>query len=98
MTSEYFCNETYSNDTLNHTVLRTLIENHLLGHFELESSVAYVLVVLYIPAFLVGLLGNGILTLIIVSKRHLRNLTNLFLCNLALADLSGEFIMTILNT
>lgn len=88
-------NSTVFNFTMNQTIVRDLLENHLLGHFKREESVAFGLVVLYIPAFLAGLLGNGFLTVIILSKQRLRNITNLFLCNLTIADLSGKFIILV---
>jgi hypothetical protein len=83
-------NSTFFNFTLNQTFVRNLLENHLFGQINRKESVAYGLVVLYIPAFIAGLLGNGFLTVVILSKKRLRNLTNLFLCNLAVADLSGK--------
>ncbi|XP_045158873.1 QRFP-like peptide receptor isoform X2 [Mercenaria mercenaria] len=87
-----FSNSSTLNFTLNQTLVRDLLEDHLLAHVNLKESVAYGLVILYIPAFIAGLLGNGFLTMIILSKKRLRNLTNLFLCNLAVADLSVTII------
>lgn len=87
-------NTSFFNFTLNQTFVRNLLENHLLRQINRKESVAYGLVVLYIPAFIAGLLGNSFLTVVILSKKRLRNLTNLFLCNLAVADLSGKLIFT----
>lgn len=51
-----------------------------------------VLVTLYVPVFIVGILGNGLLAFLVLSKSHLRNVTNIFLLNMAIADLSGRSI------
>lgn len=83
-------NSSAFNFTLNQTLLKNMLKDHLLGNINKKESVAVGLVVLYIPALIAGLLGNGFLTVVILSKRRLRNLTNIFLCNLAVADLSGK--------
>lgn len=83
-------NSSAYNFTLNQTLFKNMLKDHLLGNIHQKESVAIGLVVLYIPAFIAGLLGNGFLTVVILSKRRLRNLTNIFLCNLAIADLSGK--------
>lgn len=80
------------NGTLNETFVRNLMHDHL---YRENSFVIGLLVYLYIPVFLAGLIGNGLLMLIILSKRRLRNGTNLFLCNLAFADLCGEYPNTL---
>lgn len=85
-----FSNSSTNNFTLNQTMLRNMIEDTLLGNIYRKKSIAFGLVVLYVPAFLFGFFGNGCLTAVILSKRRLWNLTNLFLCNLAIADLSGK--------
>ncbi|XP_033737443.1 neuropeptide FF receptor 2-like [Pecten maximus] len=50
------------------------------------------LTLLYIPIFILGMAGNIFIALIIASNRHLRNSTNLYLSNMALADLCVSLI------
>lgn len=86
---DFYSTGNYSiNGTLNDTLLRALLESHLLENIK-SDNVALGLVILYIPAFLAGIVGNGLLTLVILARRRFRNITNLLLCNLAVADLSG---------
>jgi hypothetical protein len=49
-----------------------------------------VLITLYVPIFLSALVGNVLVLLVLVSDRRMRTSTNLFLGNLAAADLLGE--------
>jgi hypothetical protein len=86
-------NETIYNFTLNDTFLRTLLEQHLYGQTGINDHVTLVLVVLYVPVFLGGFIGNGLLTLVICARRRFRNITHLLLCNLACADLSGNHLL-----
>lgn len=79
--------EELSNTSLNATVVRNIVKDHL---NENGNSVHFGLVLLYIPAFIVGLLGNIFLAAIIFRWKSLQNATNLCLCNLAIADLSGK--------
>ena len=76
------------NISLNKSILKGLLNDH----FTNSSDDYLVFVILYIPAFIVGLFGNGLLALIVICKRRCRSMTNYFLCNLAFADLAGEFI------
>ena len=80
--------EEFGNTSLNSTSVRNIVKDHL---NENEKSVQIGLVILYIPAFIVGLLGNICLAAIIVRCKSLQNAINLCLCNLAVADLSGKF-------
>lgn len=89
---DYNNNVNNSNGTLNNTMLRAMLENHFLGKNKSASTVAIGLVILYVPVFLAGIIGNGLLTLVIIARRRFRNITNLFLCNLAVADLSVTII------
>lgn len=91
----------YFNDselmTLNETFLRSLFESHILGPAARSDILTFGLVVLYVPTFLSGLIGNGLLCLIILSRRRFRNITNLFLCNLTIADLAGTFLRSFIK-
>lgn len=80
---------TSMNKPLNDTIFRNLVQDHL--YVGDGSFVMSLLVFLYIPVFIAGFLGNGLLMFIILARRRLRNGTNLFLCNLAFADLCGKF-------
>ena len=81
----YFSN---LNETLNITILREMFQNHLLDAPIGNDVIA--LAAIYIPIFLLGILGNGIILFIIGSRPQLRNITNLFLWNLALTDIAGK--------
>ena len=74
------------NNSLNASVIQEIVNDH----FQRYESVSLVLVGLYVPVFFLGIFGNGFLAIIILNKEPLRNVTNLFLCSLALADLAGE--------
>lgn len=84
-----YVNSSVDNKTLNDTLVRDFMQNHLFGENTFGIGL---LVYLYIPVFLAGFIGNGLLMLIILSKPRLRNGTNLFLCNLAFADLCGKCV------
>jgi hypothetical protein len=86
-------NETIFNFTLNDTFLRNLLEQHLIGQTGINDHVTLILVVLYVPVFLGGFIGNGLLTLVICARRRFRNITHLLMCNLACADLSGNHLL-----
>ena len=47
------------------------------------------LVTLYIPVFLMAFFGNIMVLFAVLTNRHMRNVTNFFLVNLAVADLTG---------
>ena len=85
-------NDTF-NGTLNETLLRALLEDHFLNHKDENESVALGLVILYVPTFLAGIIGNGLLAVVILARRRFRNVTNFLLCNLAVADISGIYII-----
>lgn len=56
-------------------------------YFQEESIV---LTALYVPVFLLGFLGNFIVIILVLTNQQLRNSTNLYLCNMAAADLFGK--------
>ena len=91
----YDFNDTDFNSTaflgfLNETYLRSIVESHFRSDV-IPKPEHIILVILYVPVFLLGFLGNGMLTIIIITRRQIRSVTNLLLCNLAVADLGGEF-------
>lgn len=49
-----------------------------------------VLISIYGLIFLLAIIGNLLVLLVIVSNKAMRNVTNYFLLNLAIADLLGE--------
>lgn len=73
---------------LNSTSDMELANLHILIDSFQEDELA--LIVSYIPVFLLGFLGNASVIILIFGNRHLRNTTNLFLCNMAIADLLGR--------
>lgn len=77
------------NLTMDEALLRSFLESQIIGP-AVDSDIFTVgLIALYVPTFLAGIIGNGLLVYIILSRRRFRNMTNLLLCNLAFADLSG---------
>ena len=81
-------NLTQFNLTLNISILRDIIKSHFFDTEIDDKTIA--LVAIYIPIFLLGILGNGAVLFIVSYNRRLRNITNLFLWNLALTDIAGE--------
>jgi hypothetical protein len=92
---KYSLSNTTFNGTLNETLLRALLEDHFLDHKDKDESVALGLVILYVPTFLAGFVGNSLLAIVILARRRFRNVTNFLLCNLAMADLSGNYLKCI---
>ncbi|KAK2170651.1 hypothetical protein LSH36_1g03035 [Paralvinella palmiformis] len=45
------------------------------------------IVALYISIIVVGLVGNGIVVFVVAKNRHMHNITNIFIANLALSDI-----------
>lgn len=82
-----------TNSSLNATFVRGMVEDHLLDSKQKEHKITIGLVILYIPTFLAGIFGNSFLAYIIISKRSLQNATNILLCSLAFADLSGKIFL-----
>ena len=87
------CNESRVLDTsLNASVIRDIVDYHFKTFTYENETVSHVLVGLYVPILFLGIFGNVFLSLIILTKQPLRNVTNLFLCSVALADLTGKSI------
>ena len=79
--------------SLNETVVKDILNDHVFKTSTVLDPMSVCLVVLYIPVFIVGILGNGVLTVLITCRSQLRNITNIFLCNLAIADLAGKIFV-----
>ena len=85
------CNESKAfNSSLNASVIRGIFHDHFQRFTYENETVSLILVGLYVPVLFLGIFGNVFLALIILTKSPLRNVTNLFLCSVALADLTGE--------
>lgn len=48
------------------------------------------LLTLYAPIFFMAFVGNVMVLFVVLPNRHMRNVTNFFLVNLAVADLTGK--------
>lgn len=46
---------------------------------------------LYVPLFVSAFFGNLSILILVASIRYLRHTTNIYLCNMAIADLLGKF-------
>ena len=62
--------------------------NNLLSYTDTRTIV---LICLYVPTFMTALIGNILVLLVVLPNRHMRNVTNCFIVNLAVADLLGEY-------
>ena len=49
-----------------------------------------VLFLLYAPVFIIGLLGNACVIAVVLFSSRFRNMTNLYLCNMAVSDFAGR--------
>ena len=95
MNETVFNDSNYVNESLNDSILWDILNENFLASTDSFDSASVALVVLYVPVFIFGILGNGFLTVIILTKKQLRNLTNLFLCSLAAADLAGDVFFVV---
>ncbi len=64
-----------------------MIHDYMQRQYTLHSPTTIVLISLYIPIFLLSLIGNGLVIFVVLRNQHMRRVKNLFLLNLALADL-----------
>lgn len=53
-----------------------------------------ILLLLYVPVFSMAFIGNSLVLIVVIVNRTMRNVTNLLLLNLAVADLSGKCFYT----
>ena len=95
---KYSLSNSSLNVTLNETFLRSLLEDHFLHQRDQTESIALGLVILYVPTFLAGMIGNSLLAIVILARRRFRNVTNFLLCNLAISDLSGKKSLILILT
>ncbi|MEE6460429.1 hypothetical protein FKM82_000965 [Ascaphus truei] len=59
-----------------------------------RPSVAAVFIISYLLIFILCMLGNGVVCFLVLSSKHMRTITNLFILNLAVSDLLvGIFCM-----
>ncbi len=71
---------------------KQLIEEFHRSHHLYTDAKSILLIVLYIPVFVLALLGNALVVLVILPNQHMRSLTNCFIVNLGLADLTGKVL------
>ena len=69
-----------------------LVDNNTGGPSEedraFENGIRYVVVIVFTVIFLLGIFGNSLVIHVILSRRRMRTVSNLFLMNLAFADLT----------
>ena len=76
------------------SVYSKLYENFRSTLYKHKEVGTVILVVLYVPVFLMAFFGNLMVLLVVLPNRHMRNVTNFFIVNLAVADLTGNsFLM-----
>ncbi len=69
---------------------RQLLDEFHRAHHLQKDVKTVILIVLYVPVFVLALLGNALVVLVILPNQHMRSLTNCFIVNLGLADLTGN--------
>lgn len=79
-----FMNGTAGNSTDKY---RRIIENFFALQLTITEPLTIVLLVLYIPVFLLALSGNSLIISVIIKFKKMRRVKNFFLVNLAVADL-----------
>ncbi|XP_064626185.1 orexin/Hypocretin receptor type 1-like isoform X2 [Lineus longissimus] len=67
--------------------MEKLLEEFRKGLLIYKTPSSQVLMSLYIPIFLVAFFGNLTILFVVLPNKHMRNVTNWFLVNLAVADL-----------
>ena len=77
------------------SVYSQLYENFRSTLFKHKEVGTVILVVLYVPVFLMAFFGNLMVLLVVLPNRHMRNVTNFFIVNLAVADLTGNSFLFI---
>ena len=65
----------------------TLVQDYISKMYTLDQPATMVLICLYLPVFLLSLIGNCLVIYVVYRNQHMRRLKNLFLVNLAIADL-----------
>lgn len=74
-----------SNDTINSTALSP---TSLAADQDTENPIYYIRLVCYVIIFIVGVIGNILVCLVVCRERKMKNVTNYFIFNLAVSDLS----------
>lgn len=74
-----------SNDTINSTALSP---TSLAADQDTENPIYYIRLVCYVIIFIVGVVGNILVCLVVCRERKMKNVTNYFIFNLAVSDLS----------
>ncbi len=75
--------------THNERLYQLLVEEFRHSNFLYRNPETVGLIVLYVPVFLLALLGNTVVLLFVISMKHMRSVTNFFIANLAISDLTG---------
>ncbi len=68
------------------------IEEFSHSQFKYKDPKSILLIGLYIPVFLLALLGNALVVFVVARHRRMRNITNFFIVTLAISDLTGKFV------
>ena len=68
---------------------KNVIDDFQQKQFTLREPTTIVLITLYVPIFIMSLIGNILVLLAIVPNQRMWTVTNNFLVNLAVADLLG---------
>ena len=74
-----------NNDTINGT---TLSPSSPANEEESENPIYYIRLACYVIIFIVGVIGNVLVCLVVCRERKMKNVTNYFIFNLAVSDLS----------
>ncbi len=78
-------------DTGDDVVYNKVLEEFRRGLRKHDRAETVVLVALYVPVFTLALLGNTLVLIAVAQNKHMRNVTNFFIVNLTVADLTGTF-------
>ncbi len=80
-------NKTNSHYNFSEATALALIKEYMSNMYTLNSPFTIALICLYIPVFLLSLGGNGLVIFVVFKNPHMWRVKNMFLVNLALADL-----------
>ncbi len=83
--------------TEDNSVYNELLEEFRRRLHKRSEGETVALVTLYVPVFLMAFCGNILILIVVLPKRHMRNMTNIFIVNLATADLTGNFLFFIVE-
>ena len=82
----------FSQNNVHYNFSLDVVKN-VLSEFEptwttIHDPTTIVLVCLYVPVFLLAFFGNALVILVVIKNPHMRKVKNLFLVNLAIADMA----------